>query len=123
MLVGIKAFEARWLELRDLYPTTAAENIIIAHAMGRLTDHYETAEEIVGTLPSRLRALFQELMDAYLNGYVAKKSAKPSAKDPCHQLDVSRSRSMNSPHPDWNDRSAAETLILDREFIETLDLS
>ncbi|MEO0533514.1 MAG: hypothetical protein AAF215_06560 [Cyanobacteria bacterium P01_A01_bin.123] len=119
MLVGIKAFEARWLELRSLYPTTAEENIIIAHAMGRLTDHYETAEEIIGTLPIQLRTLFQELMEAYLNGYTAKQPTKVSHQ----QSNAQQSQTAKSLRPDWNDRSAAETLILDREYIETLDLS
>lgn len=119
MLVGIKAFEARWSELRSLHPTTAEENIIIAHAMGRLADHYETADEIIGGLPNQLKTLFQELMDAYLNGY----TAATSAEDPPHKPATQHSPREKASRQDWHDPHSAETLILDREFIEGLNLS
>lgn len=69
MLVGIQAFEACWTELRGQYPTSAADNTLIAHAMGRLIDRYETPVAAENNLPTNLRTLFRELAKAYFHGY------------------------------------------------------
>lgn len=73
MLVGIQAFEACWTELRGHYPTSAADNTLIAHAMGRLIDRYETPVAAENTLPTNLRTLFRELAKAYFHGYEPKR--------------------------------------------------
>ena len=69
MIKGIQAFNACWLRLRSLYPTGRAENLMIAQAMGRVTDHYGSVEEIEQTLPSNLKSLFRKLAHAYFHGY------------------------------------------------------
>lgn len=75
-LTGIKAFEARWLDLRQDHPTTREDNTLIAHAMGQLVDGYETPGAILHALPEHLVALFEELAKAYFNGYAPSASAE-----------------------------------------------
>ena len=72
MIKGIQAFEACWMNLRASYPTGPAQNLMIAQAMGKVTDCYGTAEEIERTLPTDLQTLFRTLIHAYFNGYAVK---------------------------------------------------
>ena len=69
MIKGIQAFEACWINLRSSYPTGPAQNLLIAQAMGRVTDHYGTVEEIEQSLPADLQVLFRTLIHAYFHGY------------------------------------------------------
>ncbi|MDJ0707438.1 MAG: hypothetical protein QNJ46_29540 [Leptolyngbyaceae cyanobacterium MO_188.B28] len=69
MLKGIQAFDACWLHLRSLYPTGRAENLMIAQAMGQVTDRYGTVEEVEQALPKDLKVLFRKLVHAYFHGY------------------------------------------------------
>lgn len=68
MLTGIKAFEARWQSLKSSYATSSADNRTLMQAMGRLVDNYATHEEISEDLSDSLSSLFDQLVDAYLNG-------------------------------------------------------
>ena len=77
MIKGIQAFEACWMNLRRSYPTGPAQNLMIAQAMGQVTDHYGTAEEIERTLPTDLQVLFRTLIHAYFHGYAV--NTKPTA--------------------------------------------
>jgi hypothetical protein len=78
ILTGIKAFEARWLDLRQDYPTSREDNTLIAHAMGQLVDGYETPGAILQALPEHLVVLFEELAKAYFNGYTPLTSVVPT---------------------------------------------
>ena len=68
MLTGIRAFESRWQSLQTKYSIGKSQKQILMQSMGRLVDNYATQEEIEDDLPVALRALFQQLVDAYLNG-------------------------------------------------------
>jgi hypothetical protein len=68
-LTGIKAFEARWQALRSSYGSNTADAQVLMQTMGRLVDNYATHEELLQELPTRLSAMFECLVDAYLNGY------------------------------------------------------
>ena len=70
MIQGIQAFEACWMNLRTLYPTDQAQNLMIAQAMGQVIDCYRTVEEVEQTLPVDLQDLFRKLIHAYFHGYV-----------------------------------------------------
>ena len=69
MIKGIQAFEACWVSLRASHPTGLAQNLLIAQAMGKVTDCYGTVEEIEQTLPADLQVLFRTLIHAYFHGY------------------------------------------------------
>jgi len=69
MLTGIKAFEARWQSLKTIHPTAPHENHLLMQSMGRLVDNYASQSEISAGLPFSLQGLFDNLVDAYLNGY------------------------------------------------------
>lgn len=93
MLRGIQAFEARWLDLRQIHPTTRDDNTLIAHAMGQLVDQYASPVLIESNLPEHLRLLFRDLAVAYFHGYVPMEpvpasTAVCSLADPPHQAAV-----------------------------------
>ena len=69
MLTGIKAFEARWQSLKAVHPTAPHENHLLMQSMGRLVDNYASQSEISAGLPFALQGLFDNLVDAYLNGH------------------------------------------------------
>jgi hypothetical protein len=69
MLKGIQAFEACWGSLKQTYPTSNADSQLLVQAMGQFVDRYATTEEILQTLPSALKKIFERLVDAYSNGY------------------------------------------------------
>ncbi len=69
MIKGIQAFEACWMKLKSSYPTDQSQNLMIAQAMGQVTDRYGTVEEVVQTLPTDLRVLFRKLIHAYFHGF------------------------------------------------------
>lgn len=73
MLTGIKAFEACWQSLKTDYPTDCVENRLLMQSMGRLVDNYATQDEIARALPAGLRELFDRLVEAYLQGLLARK--------------------------------------------------
>ncbi|MEL6326757.1 MAG: hypothetical protein AAFQ61_07620 [Cyanobacteria bacterium J06626_23] len=70
VIKGIQAFEACWNALKQTYPTSKADNTLLVQSMGRYVDAYGTQAEIRSSLPQPLHALFDRLIDAYVNGYV-----------------------------------------------------
>lgn len=70
MLREMNAFEACWLDLKDIYPTSQADNTLIAQAMGQLVDQYKKPAQVEQDLPDHLRILFRRLALAYFQGYV-----------------------------------------------------
>lgn len=69
MLRELEAFEACWLDLKDIYPTSGQDNTLIAHAMGQLVDLLEKPAQIEHDLPNHLKTLFRRLALAYFQGY------------------------------------------------------
>ncbi|WOD41944.1 hypothetical protein [Nodosilinea sp. E11] len=69
MLRELKAFEACWLDLKDIYPTSSQDNRLIAHAMGQLVDLLEKPTQVEQELPQHLKGLFRQLAMAYFQGY------------------------------------------------------
>ncbi|MBE9159743.1 hypothetical protein IQ265_23330 [Nodosilinea sp. LEGE 06152] len=69
MLRELEAFEACWLDLKDIYPTSGQDNTLIAHAMGQLVDLLEKPARVEQNLPSHLKTLFRQLALAYFRGY------------------------------------------------------
>jgi hypothetical protein len=66
MLEGTYAFEKRWSELRERFPTTPAQDALIVRAINNLSSNHRAVNDITETLPKDLRALFRELAQAYL---------------------------------------------------------
>ncbi|PZV13234.1 MAG: hypothetical protein DCF21_14435 [Leptolyngbya sp.] len=69
MLRELDAFEACWLDLKDVYPTSGTDNMLIAHAMGQLVDLLEKPAQVEQALPNHLKSLFRQLALAYFQGY------------------------------------------------------
>ncbi|MGG6237203.1 hypothetical protein ACQ4N7_01075 [Nodosilinea sp. AN01ver1] len=69
MLRELEAFEACWLDLKDIYPTSGQDNTLIAHAMGQLVDLLEKPAQVEHDLPDHLKTLFRRLALAYFQGY------------------------------------------------------
>ncbi|PSN11255.1 hypothetical protein C7293_25015 [filamentous cyanobacterium CCT1] len=69
MLRELEAFEACWLDLKDVYPTSGGDNMLIAHAMGQLVDLLEKPAQVEQGLPDHLKILFRRLALAYFQGY------------------------------------------------------
>ena len=69
MLRELDAFEACWLDLKDVYPTSGTDNMLIAHAMGQLVDLLEKPAQVEQALPHHLKRLFRQLALAYFQGY------------------------------------------------------
>ena len=69
MLRELEAFEACWLDLKDVYPTSGGDNMLIAHAMGQLVDLLEKPTQVEQGLPDHLKILFRRLALAYFQGY------------------------------------------------------
>ncbi|WP_035990899.1 hypothetical protein [Leptolyngbya sp. KIOST-1] len=69
MLRELEAFEACWLDLKDIYPTSGPDNMLIAHAMGQLVDALEKPAQVESALPNHLKSLFRRLALAYFQGY------------------------------------------------------
>jgi hypothetical protein len=76
MLRELEAFEACWLDLKDIYPTSGHDNMEIAHAMGQLVDLLEKPARVEQSLPEHLKGLFRQLALAYFQGY-----APPAERD------------------------------------------
>lgn len=81
MIKGIQAFEACWMQLRSMYPTDQDQNLMIAQAMGQVTDCYGTVEEVEQTLPVELRDLFRKLIHAYFHGYAINGATSVNSND------------------------------------------
>lgn len=69
MLRELEAFEACWLDCKDIYPTSGQDNMEIAHAMAQLVDFIEKPAQIEQDLPEHLKGLFRRLALAYFQGY------------------------------------------------------
>jgi hypothetical protein len=69
MLRELDAFEACWLDLKDIYPTNGQDNMLIAHAMGQLVDLLAKPAQVEQDLPDHLKDLFRRLALAYFQGY------------------------------------------------------
>jgi hypothetical protein len=69
MLRELDAFEACWLDLKDIYPTSSQDNRLITHAMGQLVDLIEKPAQVERDLPDHLKILFRRLALAYFQGY------------------------------------------------------
>ncbi|HZG37827.1 MAG TPA: hypothetical protein VEZ50_04020 [Nodosilinea sp.] len=69
MLRELEAFEACWLDHKDVYPTSGQDNMLISHAMGQLVDLLEKPAQVERDLPDHLKGLFRRLALAYFQGY------------------------------------------------------
>ena len=69
MLRELDAFEACWLDLKDIYPTSGQDNRLITYAMGQLVDLIEKPTQVEQNLPDHLKILFRRLALAYFQGY------------------------------------------------------
>lgn len=123
MLTGLDAFEACWASLHRSQPTSAAENMLIAHAMGQVIDGYGTIAQVEATLSKRLQPIFHQLVVAYLQGYepaaspnsAAHISAKTGVKrsNLPFKSNFERVRALMAINP-----NEAETLIVDRALYQ-----
>lgn len=85
MLRELDAFEACWLDLKDVHPTSCTDNMLIAHAMGQLVDLLEKPAQVEQALPNHLKSLFRQLALAYFQGYfpgAARQGAAMSTRVP-----------------------------------------
>lgn len=102
MLRELKAFEACWLDLKDVYPTSGQDNMEIAHAMGQLVDCLAKPNQVEQDLPSHLQALFRQLALAYFQGYSpAERPLEAAAvalpvSQPCPQSDRQRRQDISA---------------------------
>ena len=114
MIKGIQAVEACWSSLRTSHPTDQAQNLIIAQAMGRVTDCYGTVEEIEQTLPADLQILFRKLIKAYFHGYAVNNTptvnSSPAAIPDRIQVVKSTQKSQADGKPDRVDASGSPPL-------------
>jgi hypothetical protein len=102
LLRELEAFEACWLDLRDLYPTTRQDNTQIAQAMGQLVDRREKPDQVERALPDHLKILFRRLAIAYFQGYFlrpSRQTARPEVGSPLVSSQPT-SRQTSDPHPD-----------------------
>jgi hypothetical protein len=72
MLRELEAFEACWLDLKDIYPISGQDNMLISHAMGQLVDLTAKPTQVEQDLPNHLKILFRRLALAYFQGYVSR---------------------------------------------------
>jgi hypothetical protein len=82
MLRELEAFEACWLDLKDTYPTSSQDNILITHAMGQLVDLLEKPAQVEQNLPDHLKVLFRQLALAYFQGYLPQAERPSEAHSP-----------------------------------------
>lgn len=80
MLRELDAFEACWLDLKDIYPTSGQDNRLITHAMGQLVDFIAKPTQVEQDLPDHLKILFRRLALAYFQGYVSNPGRQGSAR-------------------------------------------
>ncbi|WP_017298045.1 hypothetical protein [Nodosilinea nodulosa] len=80
MLRELEAFEACWLDLKDVYPTSGQDNMLIAHAMGQLVDLTAKPAQVEQDLPDHLKILFRRLALAYFQGYISIPGRQLAAK-------------------------------------------
>jgi hypothetical protein len=135
MLRELQAFEACWLDLKDVYPTSGQDNMLIAHAMGQLVDSLAKPAQIEQDLPEHLKGLFRRLALAYFQGYAHEEGqddaraiaqrwpmSQPFPQDDCQQraiaAAVSQVRALAQKKRIGRDRpttpmSEMETLIID----------
>jgi hypothetical protein len=102
MLRELKAFEACWLDLKDVYPTSGQDNMLIAHAMGQLVDCLAKPNQVEQDLPSHLQGLFRRLALAYFQGYSATERQAAAAvvtlpvPQPCSHGDRQRRQDISA---------------------------
>ncbi|MEA5451680.1 hypothetical protein VB780_24100 [Leptolyngbya sp. CCNP1308] len=102
MLRELKAFEACWLDLKDVYPTSGQDNMEIAHAMGQLVDCLAKPNQIEQDLPNHLQGLFRRLALAYFQGYSAAEGQVAATvvplpiPQPCPQSDRQRRQDISA---------------------------
>ncbi|MGB3309979.1 MAG: hypothetical protein WBG32_12225 [Nodosilinea sp.] len=102
MLRELEAFEACWLDLKDVYPTSGPDNMLITHAMGQLVDLFEKPAQVEQELPDHLKILFRRLALAYFQGYFPKQAqtnTDPAAKvtaQPCARSDRQRRQEISA---------------------------
>jgi hypothetical protein len=80
MLRELEAFEACWLDLKDVYPTSGQDNILLTQAMGQLVDLTAKPAQVEQDLPDHLRILFRRLALAYFQGYFPSRRQAPVAQ-------------------------------------------
>ncbi|MGB3200500.1 MAG: hypothetical protein WBA99_06340 [Nodosilinea sp.] len=76
MLRELEAFEACWLDLKDVYPTNGPDNRLITYAMGQLVDLLEKPAQVEQGLPDHLKILFRRLALAYFQGYFPRQTSQ-----------------------------------------------
>ncbi len=103
MLRELEAFEACWLDLKDIYPTSGPDNTLIAHAMGQLVDLLEKPAQVEHDLPNHLKTLFRQLALAYFQGYSreageaeAARTDRFSVSPPCSDSDRQRRQDISA---------------------------
>lgn len=92
MLRELEAFEACWLDLKDVYPTSGPDTMLITHAMGQLVDLFEKPAQVEQGLPDHLKILFRRLALAYFQGYFPRQAQSDiclAAKSPVQSSDRS----------------------------------
>jgi hypothetical protein len=80
MLRELDAFEACWLDLKDIYPTSGQDNRLITQAMGQLVDFIAKPTQVEQDLPDHLKILFRRLALAYFQGYVSRPGNQGAVK-------------------------------------------
>ncbi len=80
MLRELDAFEACWLDLKDIYPTSGQDNRLITQAMGQLVDFMAKPTQVEQDLPDHLKILFRRLALAYFQGYVSRPGNQGAVK-------------------------------------------
>ncbi|MFQ4134820.1 hypothetical protein PGN35_000715 [Nodosilinea sp. PGN35] len=102
MLRELKAFEACWLDLKDVYPTSGQDNMLIAHAMGQLVDALAKPAQVEQDLPDSLKGLFRRLALAYFQGYSPAEGqlealgARQPTAQPCLHSDRQRRQDISA---------------------------
>ncbi|HEY9625655.1 MAG TPA: hypothetical protein V6C78_35370 [Crinalium sp.] len=122
MLEGTYAFEKRWSELRERYPTTPAQDALIVHTINQLSSNHKAVNELAETLPEDLRILFRELAQAYLKAQRVSADLEQEAIA-CETFVIDKPSSLHSssknksPNPIQNEPEPLpefETLIVDK---------
>ncbi len=83
MLRELEAFEACWLDLKDIYPTSGPDNRLITSAMGQLVDLTTKPAQVEQDLPDHLKILFRRLALAYFQGYFPGSNRRGSSRMVC----------------------------------------
>lgn len=100
MLRELKAFEACWLDLKDVYPTSGQDNRLLTQAMGQLVDLTAKPAQVEQDLPDHLKILFRRLALAYFQGYFPSRqqavAVAPAAASPVPQCDLQQRHEISA---------------------------